>query len=47
MKTANIITEFGDIKVYCYIDNKLDKVVNLPTMQSAIEYMGNYIRSND
>lgn len=44
MKRTEIVHESGDIKVYCYIGDKLDKIAVLPTMQSAIEYATEYRR---
>ena len=44
MKRAEIIIESGDIKVYCYINEKLDRVAVLPTMASAIQYVSDYKR---
>ena len=44
MKRAEIIIEAGDIKVYCYINEKLDKVAVLPTMSSAIQFVSEYKR---
>lgn len=44
MKRAEIVIESGDIKVYCYVNEKLDKVAVLPTMESAMEFMSEYVR---
>jgi hypothetical protein len=44
MRSTKIIFESGDIKVYCYIDDKLDKIAVLPTMESAVQYAADYNR---
>lgn len=44
MRRAEIVIESGDIKVYCYVNEKLDKVAVLPTMESAMEFMSEYVR---
>lgn len=38
-----IVSESGDIKVYCYINDQLDKIVGMRIMQEAVKYMEDYV----
>ena len=45
MKTAELRMENGDFKVYCFINNILDKIAVLPTLNSAEDYLSTYIKN--